>query len=93
MSKIVYISGPMSGLPDYNYPAFFAAEKILIAKGFETINPARTEEKADWNGYMSHAIDLMRNATAIYYLKGWENSFGARIEAIVAEKMKLEVVR
>jgi len=28
----VYISGPMTGYKDFNYPAFFAAEKFLKDK-------------------------------------------------------------
>lgn len=42
----VYISGPMTGLPEFNYPAFFAAAEALEARGYETINPARTEGRA-----------------------------------------------
>lgn len=30
---IVYIAGPMTGLPDLNYPAFNAAEEALTAAG------------------------------------------------------------
>ena len=30
----IYIAGPMSGLPDFNYPSFDRAEQDLAAAGF-----------------------------------------------------------
>ena len=36
----VYISGPMSGLPELNFPAFHAAAASLRAKGLDVVNPA-----------------------------------------------------
>ncbi len=36
----IYISGPMTGYPEYNYPAFMAAEKKLRSLGHGyIINP------------------------------------------------------
>jgi hypothetical protein len=37
---ILYISGPLTGYPEYNFPAFFGAEKILEGN-IKIINPAR----------------------------------------------------
>jgi hypothetical protein len=37
----LYISGPMSGYPEWNFPAFFAAEEALEKRGMTCINPAR----------------------------------------------------
>jgi len=39
----IYIAGPMSGLPEFNYPAFFAAAEQLTAAGYDVLNPARPE--------------------------------------------------
>ena len=36
----VYIAGPMSGLPEFNYPAFHAAAEKLRGMGFHVENPA-----------------------------------------------------
>lgn len=36
----VYISGPMSGLPDLNFPAFNAAAQQLRELGLDAVNPA-----------------------------------------------------
>ena len=37
----IYIAGPMRGLPEFNFPAFDAAEAILARYGHEPINPAQ----------------------------------------------------
>jgi hypothetical protein len=39
----VYLAGPMRGYPEFNFPAFFEAEKKLQTLGFDVINPARLD--------------------------------------------------
>jgi dATP/dGTP diphosphohydrolase/uncharacterized protein DUF4406 len=43
--KKVYIAGPMRGIKDFNFPAFFEAEEKLRARGYEVFNPARRDEE------------------------------------------------
>lgn len=44
--KSIYIAGPMSGLPEFNFPAFFAAQRQLEAQGWKVWNPAAKDEEA-----------------------------------------------
>lgn len=41
----VYIAGPMRGISEFNFPAFYAAEEKLIADGHEPFNPARRDNQ------------------------------------------------
>lgn len=45
MKKRIYIAGPMRGHKDFNYAAFYEAEKMLTALGWDVENPARISDK------------------------------------------------
>lgn len=47
MTKKIYIAGPMSGLPEFNFPAFFQAEEELKAAGWQVFNPANKEQEKE----------------------------------------------
>jgi hypothetical protein len=72
--KMVYIAGPMSGLPLNNYPAFYAAEVALTALGLHPINPARMNMMDDVETAMAKSIasigdDSGAGRTWEYYLR------------------------
>jgi Domain of unknown function (DUF4406) len=39
----VYIAGPMSNLPQFNFPAFYEAAAALRAAGFDVVSPAEMD--------------------------------------------------
>jgi hypothetical protein len=39
--KRLYLSGPMSNLPDLNFPAFHSMAARLRAAGHQVVNPAQ----------------------------------------------------
>lgn len=92
----VYIAGPMSGLPDFNYPAFFKAADDLKAAGYEPINPARQRpdvphQGAKWIDYMRLSLRDIADADGIALLPAWEDSRGARIECWLGDELGFDV--
>lgn len=89
---IVYVSGPMTGLPEYNYPAFRVAERLLRRAGHEVINPARgMVDGWTWTDYARRGVQDVCQAQAVALLPGWEASQGAQLEVAVARKLELRV--
>lgn len=43
--KKIYIAGPMTGYPEFNFPAFFAAADKFKAAGWTVFNPAQKDEE------------------------------------------------
>ena len=89
-----YLSGPMTGLPDFNRPAFHAAAAALRAQGHVVINPAEVDlgPDASWADYMRiHLAEIARRVTRVFVLPGWESSRGAQLEVHVARALGLPV--
>lgn len=85
----IYIAGPMSGLPDLNFPAFHAAAAQLRASGYDAVNPAEinADPNAGWEDCMRADIAQLVTCKAIALLPGWEKSRGARLEAHIADQL------
>lgn len=92
----VYISGPMTGLPELNFPAFHDAAKYLRACGYEVVNPAEldAEDKREltWEQYMRRDIKALCDCDAIAFLPGYQKSRGAMAEKFVAQTLGLHTI-
>lgn len=87
----VYLAGPMSGLPDLNFPAFHAAATSLRGFGFDVVNPAELNPEKDkpWAECMRVDIAQLVTCQGIALLPGWEKSKGARLESQIASDLKM----
>jgi nucleoside 2-deoxyribosyltransferase len=89
---VVYLSGPITGVPDYK-SKFAAAGQLLIDAGCVVINPAEMDNVIKADGgvpdgvYMNADIRLLEAADAIALLPGWENSKGAKAEWLKAVRL------
>lgn len=81
---LVFICGPMTGIPDWNHPAFYDAEERLTALDIETINPAGLSfiipSYAPHAMFVNTTCAMVRHCAAVVRLPGWENSRGAHQE-------------
>jgi len=95
MSKVYYLSGPMTNCPDFNFPAFDRMEKFLVSQGHTVVNPANTSRrlgpelpwveyiKADLDEMYKLAVEYDQDVT-LFQLPGWGSSVGATIEYMIA---------
>lgn len=92
----IYLSGPMTGIEDFNYPLFNKVATYYREQGYEVFNPAEQfegDQTKQWFEYLQHDIKEIVNGDydAIALLPGWEKSTGAAIEYITAVVFGLDI--
>ena len=88
----VYIAGPMTGLPQFNRPAFHQAALNLSFEHHVPLNPAILPDGMTEADYMAVGITMLQRADAIFLLTGWQCSAGSRAEHALALKLGLEII-
>lgn len=89
----MYIAGPMTGIPHFNYPAFNEATEYYRDIGYHVENPAEIDlprwlpKCLAWWGYMAMSIPQMLSCDLVVALDGWRWSRGARVELWIARKL------
>jgi hypothetical protein len=91
----VYISGPITGIADFNRHAFSRAVNRLKSWGHDPVSPFDVStyhpDKA-WIDYMLDDIPAMLRCEAVAVLPGWLRSRGARIEVALAWALGIKIV-
>jgi hypothetical protein len=86
METVYYISGPMRGMPGYNFNTFLEVEEALreqLDLESRILNPARNfggDTTRTVNEYMQADMEMVLKADVLVLLPGWEHSEGARRE-------------
>lgn len=60
----IYLAGPMQGIKDFNFPAFFAAAKKLRDEGHTVFSPAERDIEVHGDGVYKSATGDVKEATA-----------------------------
>ena len=91
----VYISGKISGLPPVQVKEKFKqAVKQVAAYQYVPVSPLDNGCKDDdpWEVQMQACIGQLLGCEAIYLLRDWKDSVGARIEAYIAQERGLLIM-
>lgn len=95
---MIYICGPMTGLPGNNYDAFDQWASTLRAYGYEVANPAGNPECPSsehrcpsWPRCMRLSMVQLAQCEGVALLSGWEKSRGASLEVFVATQSGIEI--
>ena len=89
-----YLSGPMTGLPDYNRPAFDEAAETLRKQGYAVFSPSEVgsrDQIMSRSWYMRKDIEALLQSDAVMMLPDWEQSEGAKLEFEIAKQLELRI--
>ncbi|WGH21382.1 nucleoside deoxyribosyltransferase [Arthrobacter phage Emotion] len=96
----LYLAGPMTGYPRWNFDAFHLAAAALRAKGYTVLSPAEMDLTAGFDpdapveeftlqdrqrALRNDLRVILDRSDAIAVLPDWEKSAGASIEVAVAK--------
>lgn len=90
-----FISGPMSGVPDFNYPTFESAAAYLRSKGLDVVSPHELHDGNMGHGYayyLRRDLRALLDCDVLVQLPGWRESRGAVVEYEVAQALCMLVM-
>lgn len=91
IAVIIYIAGPITGVPDY-HEKFQKARTELNRHDWIVFDPSVLPSGLPWEAYMPICYSMMDASDAIYFLRGWERSRGARLEFERATKRGIKIM-
>ena len=95
MARKIYISGPISGHnPDIVRVRFATAMKAFENGPFEPVSPLENglPDTATYDEHMLRDLEMLSECSAIYMLKGWRYSRGARLEFKIAKNLGFKII-
>ncbi len=92
--ETLYLSGPMTNMPDLNRPAFNDMALKLRRRGYAVINPPELDSKepcGTWEDCLRRDLRALTRCDAIATLPGWKKSRGANLEVFVGKALSYPV--
>jgi len=92
--KKVYLSGPMTGVPNKNFGEFNRVAALLRKNGYEVINPVEFgDESKGWQFNIKRDIKLIidEEPEGIVLLDGWQDSKGVTVELFIGNTLDILV--
>lgn len=89
----IYLSGPMSGIDNFNWPLFKAVGDALREQGHLILCPTEVGNTFDtpYHECLRADLKLLLDANAIAMLPGWESSRGATLELTIAVALRYTI--
>jgi len=101
----IYVAGPMTGYPRWNFDAFARATALLRESGYEVVSPAEIDlslgfdpdapaenyTPAAYQAAMRRDVEALLAVDAVALLPGWSASRGAKLEATIGNALGLRV--
>ena len=92
--RSVYIAGPMAGKVALNFKEFYRWQLYFEERGWAVQNPAEHTvlymvehgEFPGWEKAMAYDIQLMSRCSHAFFMEGWKESRGARVEHSYADE-------
>lgn len=85
----LYVAGPMSGLPENNVPAFYAAQAELELVGYDVFNPGSLDQALPYAELVALGLAELDGCQGVALLPGWTQSRGANGEVEMAKRLGL----
>lgn len=91
--EVLYLSGPMTGIHDHNFPMFNAAAGALRARGYTVVNPAEInpDHNMSWHDCLRADIKALCDCDVLVLLPQWEISQGAHLELHIAHRIGMRI--
>jgi hypothetical protein len=93
-TDIIYIAGPMSNRPEWNYPAFITMAERLRAKDRKVISPHELHQPSSqiaWDWYLRRDLQQLVKCSSVVMLPAWGSSRGASLEHHVAKELGMTI--
>lgn len=93
-TKKIYIAGKVSGLPYAECSQKFGAYEVkLLRQGHKPVVPLNLVNRTDtWEVAMRKCIAELVTCDEAHFLPCWVDSPGAKLEHMIAERLKIPVV-
>jgi Domain of unknown function (DUF4406) len=82
----IYLSGPMSNIPQFNFPAFYAAAEELRKQGWEVVSPAELDDQEDKGAALLSTDGDVNDRTIVK--KTWGDFLARDVKLLADEGIK-----